>query len=461
MISSNIFRSYDIRGNSNSNLRPIDAYKIGYCFGELNISQDNNIIYIGRDGRLSSPVLFNALACGLTDAGAKLLSIGVVPTPLLYFADKKFKPVASIMITGSHNPKDDNGFKMVKSGKPFFGDQIQNLLKNIINSNIIDVKLNSDLDIEEIDINQIYIEEIIAKINVNPNLKIAWDPGNGAACNITNILKQNLPNTNIIINGEIDGNFPAHHPDPTIPENLTQLTELIRLENCDFGIAFDGDADRIGIVTSQGKILWGDQILCLFAKDILTFNPGATIIADVKASQVVFDQVKLYGGIPVMWKTGHSHIKTKITETGAVLAGEMSGHIFFADNYYGYDDAIYAALRFIDLVSRSSDSLDEMLSNLPAVYNTPEIRITTTDDAKFKIIDQIKNKLSQQKIAFNDIDGLRVHTENGWWLLRASNTQSAIIARCESSSERELEQLKSNLRTMLLQYDLKLESSAH
>lgn len=461
MISTNIFRSYDIRGNSNSNLKPSDAYKIGYCFGKLNITHVNNTIYIGRDGRLSSPSLFNALACGLVDAGAKLTSIGVVPTPLLYFADKKFKPAASIMITGSHNPKDDNGFKMVTGGKPFFGDQIQDLLKNIIDSNLVDVELRSNLSIEEIDINQIYVDEILAKITVNTNLKVAWDPGNGAACNVTNMLQQNLPNTNIIINGEIDGNFPAHHPDPTVPENLAQLIELIRLENCDFGIAFDGDADRIGIVTSKAEILWGDQMLCLFAKDILTSNPGATIIADVKASQVVFDQVEQYGGVPLMWKTGHSHIKTKILETGAVLAGEMSGHIFFADNYYGYDDAIYAALRFIDLISRSSVSLDAMLRNLPVVYNTPEIRIETTDTAKFKIIDQIKDKLSQEQIAFNDIDGLRVNTENGWWLLRASNTQSAIIARCESVSKQGLDQLKSNLAKLLLEYDLKLESSSH
>jgi len=461
MISLSIFRSYDIRGNSNTNLTTADAYRIGYSFSKLNITLENNIIYVGRDGRLSSPKLFEALTCGLTHGGAKVISIGVAPTPLLYYADKKFRPAASIMITGSHNPKYDNGFKMVANGKPFFGDQIQELLKDILDINLTDITIEPISDIEEIDIQELYVDEILSKLIVNNNLKVAWDPGNGAACNIIKILQEKLPNTNIVINGEIDGNFPAHHPDPTVPENLAQLTEIIRTQNCDFGIAFDGDADRIGIVTSQGTILWGDQMLCLFAKDILKSYPGATIIADVKASQVVFDQVKLHGGVPLMWKTGHSHIKTKIAETGAVLAGEMSGHIFFADKYYGYDDAIYAALRFLDLMSRSSDTLDLMLAKLPQVFNTPEIRIDTTDALKFKIIDQIKERMLNEQIAFNDIDGLRVNTESGWWLLRASNTQSAIIARCESRTLQGLAELKSNLAKLLLDYDLRLESSAH
>lgn len=461
MISLSIFRSYDIRGDSNTNLTTADAYRIGYSFSKLNITLENNIIYVGRDGRLSSPKLFEALTCGLNHGGAKVISIGVAPTPLLYYADKKFKPAASIMITGSHNPKDDNGFKMVASGKPFFGDQIQELLKNILDINLTDITIEPISNIEEIDIQELYVDEILSKLIVNNNLKVAWDPGNGAACNVIKILQEKLLNTNIVINGEIDGNFPAHHPDPTVPENLTQLTEIIRTQNCDFGIAFDGDADRIGIVTSQGAILWGDQMLCLFAEDILKSHPGATIIADVKASQVVFDQVKFHGGVPLMWKTGHSHIKTKIAETGAVLAGEMSGHIFFADKYYGYDDAIYAALRFLDLMSRSSDTLDLMLAKLPQVFNTPEIRVDTTDALKFKIIDQIKERMLNEQVVFNDIDGLRVNTENGWWLLRASNTQSAIIARCESRTLQGLAELKSNLAKLLLDYDLRLESSAH
>lgn len=461
MINPSIFRSYDIRGNSNTNLTTADAYRIGYSFSKLNITPENNIIYVGRDGRLSSPSLFNALACGLKDAGAQIISIGVAPTPLLYYADKKFKPAASIMITGSHNPKDDNGFKMVAGGKPFFGDQIQELLENILSTNLTDTIIEPISNIKEIDIQELYVDEILSKITVNNNLNVAWDPGNGAACNIIKILQEKLPNTNIVINGEIDGNFPAHHPDPTVPENLAQLTEIIKTQNCDFGIAFDGDADRIGIVTSKAEILWGDQMLCLFAKDILKSYPGATIIADVKASQVVFDQVEQYGGVPLMWKTGHSHIKTKIAETGAVLAGEMSGHIFFADKYYGYDDAIYAALRFLDLMSRSNDTLDKMLAELPQVFNTPEIRIDTTDALKFKIIDQIKERMLNEQVAFNDIDGLRVNTENGWWLLRASNTGSAIIARCESRTPQGLAELKSNLTERLLDYDLKLESSAH
>ncbi|MFY9590061.1 phosphomannomutase/phosphoglucomutase [Rickettsia endosymbiont of Halotydeus destructor] len=494
-INKEIFRAYDIRGNGSTDITEIVAYKIGFCFAEITISNSNNKICVGRDGRLTSPTLYNSLVKGLIDGGASVISIGVVPTPLLYFADKKLSPAASIMITGSHNPKDDNGFKMVVGSKSFFGSQIQDLLIRILDSSFnviptssyvtpasptvtpaspyvipakagIQKTINNKLDscfrrndsgnsIEyNNNIKSKYLDRILDNISINPKLKVAWDPGNGAAGDITEALKKRLPNNNIVINSTIDGNFPSHHPDPTKPSNLKQLIEIVTQENCDIGIAFDGDGDRLGIVSSKGQILFGDQIICLFAEDILKEYPKATIILDVKASQLVIDQIKSYGGQPLIWRTGHPFIKSKMQETNALLAGEMSGHIFFADKYYGYDDAVYAALRFLDLLSRSNKSLDEFIENLPKSYSTPEIKIAVSDTMKFKIIAEIKEQLLKEGVEFNDIDGVRVNTEQGWWLLRSSNTEPAIIARAESISENGLEKITATINRYLKKYEL-------
>lgn len=459
MINQAIFRAYDIRGNSQKDITPEISYKIGFCFSKINISSTNKLICVGHDVRLSSEQLSKALICGLKDGGADIIQIGVVPTPVLYFADKKFNPAGSIMITGSHNPKDDNGFKMLANGESFFGDQIKNLYTLLISINWNTHPMNycenasenqtTNLCNNERIINTEYVNRVLQGIAIDTNLKIAWDPGNGAACVITKLLQERLPNKNIFINNIPDGNFPNHHPDPTVPDNLKQLIEVVKSENCDFGIAFDGDADRIGIVDNTGEILYGDQILCLFAKDIIKNNPNATVIADVKTSQVVFDQIKLYHGNPIMWKTGHSFIKTKMKETKALLAGEMSGHIFFSDKYYGYDDAIYAALRLIDLCSTSNKSVSEMLSEIPKMYNTPEIRIKVDEEKKYKIIKEIKDKLVSSGIKFNDIDGIRVTTELGWWLLRNSNTEAALIIRCEAQSKPKLKKLVGYLSSLL------------
>lgn len=458
MINPAIFRAYDIRGSSLSDINPATAYKIGFCFGKMNINNNNNLICVGRDGRLSSDALYQGLTNGLHDAGANLLSVGVVPTPVLYFADQKFNPAGSIMITGSHNPKDDNGFKMLARGKTFFGDQIKSLYhllqstkwdNNLYPNDFCDLKSYIP-DHNQTIVNE-YTDRILYGLVVDSNLKIAWDPGNGAACLITQLLKNRLPNKNIVINDVIDGNFPNHHPDPTVDKNLIQLLKVVKSESCDFGIAFDGDADRIGVIDNTGAILCGDQILCLFAKDILINNPGANIIADVKTSQVVFDQIQAFGGNPIMWKTGHSFIKTKMHDTGALLAGEMSGHIFFADKYYGYDDAIYAAIRLIDLCSRYKKPLNTLLTDIPKVYNTPEIRIKIDETQKLKVIEHIKNKLTAQGLVFNDIDGVRVNVDNGWWLLRSSNTEAMLIIRCESSSKEGLQKLVNYVSALLLE----------
>lgn len=476
-INKEIFRAYDIRGNSLTDLTAEIAYKIGFCFAKMTIKNDNNKICVGFDGRLSSPTLFKALESGLITAGAEIINIGLVPTPVLYFADKKFMPAGSIMVTGSHNPRDDNGFKLVQNGKSFFGNQIQDLLAEILAHPLsycdpatISGKITCDINdlsivswisrssrgmtMQDNDIQSIYLKNILEKIGINPKLKVAWDCGNGATGNIIEELKDRLNNENIIINSEIDGNFPSHHPDPTKADNLQQLIKLVKEQNCDLGIAFDGDGDRIGIVSSSGKILFGDQILCIFAEDILKENPNATIILDVKASQFIADRIKSYGGQPIIWRTGHPFIKSKMVESKALLAGEMSGHIFFADKYFGFDDAIYAALRFLELLSSSNKNLDEIIEELPKSYSTPEIKIFVSSELKLQIIKEIKEKLLAEKVEFNDIDGVRVNTENGWWLLRSSNTESAIIARAESKSEEELKILKETINELLSKYGI-------
>lgn len=460
-INRTIFRLYDIRGSSLLDINTTIAYKIGFCFTKLSISKQGNKILIGRDGRLSSPALYHALVNGIISAGGQVISIGVAPSPMLYFADKIFKPQASIMITGSHNPKDDNGFKMLSQGKSFFDQQIQHLLNSILHtdwSNIPDKFATSSI-VKELDITAQYIDRILQEITIEPKIKVAWDPANGAAGNITDLLALRLPNKNIVINSEIDGNFPNHHPDPTIAKNLEQLIEVVKTQDCDIGIAFDGDADRIAIISKKGRIILGDQILCILAKDIIDQNPQATIIMDIKSSSAIFNQIKSYGGRPIMWKTGHSFIKDKMQTTKALLGGETSGHIFFADKYYGYDDAIYVALRFLDLLSRSEKTLDDMIDELPKCYSTPEISIPVPDDLKFDIIQQIKEDLISQNIAFNDIDGIRIDLpidSNAWWLLRASNTEAKIIARYESDSLEGMNIIKSELSSLLAKYGLKL-----
>ncbi|MCC8418793.1 MAG: phosphomannomutase/phosphoglucomutase [Rickettsia endosymbiont of Glossina mortisans submortisans] len=467
-INKEIFRAYDVRGNSLKDLTEEVAYKIGFCFAKMTITKDNSKICVGLDGRLSSPTLCKALELGLTEARAEIINIGVVPTPALYFADKHFMPAGSIMVTGSHNPRDDNGFKILQNGKSFFGDQIQDLLVRILDNHVIPAKAgirlttNGDMDSRfrgnDIEyghnIEHKYLKNILDGISINPKLKVAWDCGNGVTGNIIEELKKHLTNHNIIINSKIDGNFPSHHPDPTNPANLQELIELVKEQNCDLGIAFDGDGDRIGIVSGNGKILFGDQILCIFAEDILKENPNATIIVDVKASQLIVDRIRSFGGNPIIWRTGHPFIKSKMLETKALLAGEMSGHIFFADKYFGFDDAIYAALRFLDLLSKSDKTLDEIIDELPKSYSTPEIKISVPSQLKLKIIEEIKQKLLDDKIEFNDIDGVRVNTEHGWWLLRSSNTESIIVARAESASKEDLEEIMTIINKYLEKYRL-------
>jgi phosphomannomutase len=461
-LDKNILRAYDIRGIYGQNITEEVAELIGRGFATIARQKNNGAtpkIVTARDGRLSSPSLSSSLIAGLQSAGAEVIDIGLGPSPLCYFAHQHLKADAAIMLTGSHNPGDYNGFKMICGAKPFYGDAIAGL-GELIEKNDFYVESNK-IPVQKINLIDEYVSILLSgfKSEGAKPLKIVWDSGNGAAGEVVEHLCKKLNGEHIIINQEIDGRFPNHHPDPTIAENLAQLIDAVKANNADFGVAFDGDADRIGAVDAYGNILWGDQMLTIFAREILSRKAGATIIADVKASQTLFDDVAKHGGIPLMWKTGHSHIKAKMKETGAEIAGEMSGHIFFADGYLGYDDGIYAAVRLFDILAHGNDSLSEILSNLPKTFNTPEIKVDCSEERKFAVIEEIRNRLykrleSGDKIEINEVDGVRVKVGNGWWLARASNTQPAIIVRCETTIEPELEDLMNEVKSELKQSGL-------
>jgi phosphomannomutase len=379
--------------------------------------------------------------------GLRVIRSGRGPSPMLYFASHHFGADAGMMITGSHNPPEYNGIKMMFQGHAFFGADIQELGKRVAAGDYV---TGNGTD-EHHDIRQQYVERLAADYRGNRELKIAWDPANGAAGETVEMLVRRLPGTHVVINAEIDGTFPSHHPDPTVEKNLAQLKDVVAAEGCDLGIGFDGDGDRIGVVDGQGRVLWGDQILVVLARDVLADEPGATIIADVKASRLFQDEIERLGGVPLLWKTGHSHIKKKLADSGAPLAGEMSAHIFFKHRYYGYDDALYAAVRMLSVVAGGDESLAEIRDSLPPYLNTPELRFDCAEERKFKVVEEVAKRLAKEGANVIDIDGVRVETGDGWWLLRASNTQAVLVARCESTTEAGLAWLKSALADQLRQ----------
>ncbi len=440
-------REYDIRGIVGRTLHPADAFAIGRCFGSILARNGGKTVAVGFDGRLSSPSLEPELVRGLVACGLEVLRVGLCPTPMLYYTATTVETSGAVMVTGSHNPPDYNGFKMMLGRKPFFGSQIAQIGTMAATGDVVDEAPGSE---RSVDIMGDYITRLISDWDGGDRiLNVVWDNGNGAAGEVLQRLVRSLPGKHTVLNGAIDGHFPAHHPDPTVPKNLEQLIAAVREQGADVGIAFDGDADRIGAVDDKGEMLFGDQLLVILARDVLKTHPKGTIIADVKASQVLFDEVARAGGTPLMWKTGHSLIKAKMAETGSPLAGEMSGHVFFADRWYGFDDALYAAVRLLGILARGETPLSAVREALPHVINTPELRFDCPDTRKFGVITEVAARLKQAGAAVADIDGVRVSTDDGWWLLRASNTQAVLVARCEATSDAGLERLKSELSAQL------------
>ena len=440
-----VLREYDIRGVVGRTIGVGDAEAIGRAFATIAARDGGKTICVGYDGRVSSPELEAALIAGLNASGADVIRVGLGPTPMLYYSVHSLDADGGIMVTGSHNPPDNNGFKLMLGKSSFFGDRIQEL-----GALAAEGAYREGSGTERDDAMLLrYVARLAKESAALTPLKVVWDAGNGAAGEAMALLTAKLPGEHILLNERIDGSFPAHHPNPTVPENLLQLIDAVRAGSCDLGIAFDGDGDRIGIVDGDREILWGDQILALLSRQVLGDRPGATIIADVKASQVLFDEVARLGGAPLMWKTGHSLIKAKMAETGAPLAGEMSGHIFFADRYYGYDDALYAAVRMLGVIANEGQSLAALRASLPQRVNTPELRFTCADDRKFDAIEEVRARLSAAGADVDAIDGVRVSTADGWWLLRASNTQPVLVARCEAQDEAGLARLKQALVAQL------------
>ena len=439
-----ILREYDIRGQVGKNLSSNDALALGRAFGTYLSRSGGKAVCVGMDGRHSSPALADALIAGLMESGMDVNFIGLGPSPLLYFSVKHLKADAGIMVTGSHNPPDYNGFKMTLQDGPVFGDKIQEIGRIAAEG----MFTSGTGRRTEIDLRADYVRRLIQDLRLARPMTIAWDAGNGASGEVLQTLPHGIAGTHILLYPEIDGNFTNHPPGPTVDGNLEDLQKAVKENGCALGIAFDGDGDRIGVVDENGAVLRCDTLLALYAREVLRNHPGAPIIGDVKCSQILFDEIARLGGQPVMWKTGHSVIKDKMIEMKAPLAGELSGHIFFADTYYGYDDALYCAVRLLNALSETDGGLSGLTASLPRLLNTPEVRFEVDEAEKFALVPRVLENLKLRKdkgIDLNTLDGIRVTTADGWWLLRPSNTQNVLVARAESSSAQGLQRLKDML----------------
>jgi phosphomannomutase/phosphoglucomutase len=454
-MNEHIFREYDIRGVVGKDLTDETVYDIARAIGTFYQSQGARRVSLGRDARPSSPLFRDILTRGLTETGCDVIDVGMVPTPVLYYTLFTLGVDAGVMITGSHNPPDNNGFKICLGKSTIFGDQIRAIKANAISKNFASGNgQSSDLDIVPS-----YTEHIASNIKPGPRkLKVVVDAGNGMGGFIGAPLYSRLGCEVIPLFCEPDSLFPNHHPDPTVVENMRFAIDAVREHQADLAIAFDGDGDRIGVVDETGRIIWGDQLMVIFARSILKQKPGATFIAEVKCSQTMFDDILAHGGNPVMWKVGHSLIKARMKESRAAMAGEMSGHIFFADRYFGFDDAIYAGARLLEILSASDVRLSDLLEGLPPTVNTPEIRIDCPDDRKFAVVEAFKEEY-RKKYQVIEIDGARVLFEGGWGLVRASNTQPILVLRFEAETEKRLAEIRSEVEESLRELIGELKSS--
>jgi len=436
-INPQIYREYDIRGVVEKDLTPDIARRLGQGFGTHIVKLGRKDLVVGRDGRLSSKGFQEALIEGLTSTGCNAVDIGVCPTPVYYFSIFHLDKDGGMMVTGSHNPPEFNGFKVSVGKSTIFGEEIQKLGKLIENGQFVSGKG----DLSTYEIIPPYRDTIKKNIRLGKKMRVVIDGGNGTAGPVAGPLLRDLGCEVEELYCEIDGRFPNHFPDPTIPENLKDLTTRVKKNGAAAGIAYDGDADRIGVVDDEGQIIWGDQLMILFSREILKEKKGATFVAEVKCSQNLFDDIEKHGGKAIMWRTGHSLIKQKMKEEKAVLGGEMSGHIFFADRYFGYDDAIYASCRLIELLSKTDRKLSQLLEDVPKTVITPEIRVECRDEIKFNVVEIVKEELKKDHPVI-DVDGVRVKFEDGWGLVRASNTQPVLVLRFEALTEKRLQEIK-------------------
>ena len=452
MIAESIFKAYDIRGIVDDTLTVEAVELIGKAYGSEALAQAQKTVVIARDGRLSSPKIAEALSKGLRSTGCDVVDIGMVPTPVLYFATHVLKTGTGIMITGSHNPPQYNGLKMVLATNTLYGETIQELLQRIKTENFV----SGDGSFKEEDVREQYLNEICSDVKLAKPLKIAVDSGNGVAGELAPELFKRMGCEVIELFSEIDGNFPNHHPDPSKLENLADLEKAVEEHQVDLGLAFDGDGDRVGILDNKKKVIWPDRQMMLYAADVLSRNPGAQVIYDIKSSNHLDSEIKRLGGDALMWKTGHSFIKAKMKETGALLAGEMSGHIFFKERWYGFDDGLYSAARMLEILSKRPETAHDIFSALPDSCNTPEIQIQFAEGEHYKFMDKLKSAADFGDADISTIDGMRVNYDYGWGLIRPSNTTPCLVLRFEADNEEGLKKVQQIFRQQILNVDKSL-----
>ena len=432
-----IFREYDIRGVVDQDLTDESVLLLARAFSTYLSNKGMRRVVVGRDGRLSSPRFREPLVQGMVSGGLDVVDIGICPTPVFYFSLFHLDREGGIMITGSHNPPEFNGFKVCVGKEALYGEEIQNLRRLAEARNFVDGKGS----VSHQELIPSYQDFIIRNIRLNRRLKVVVDSGNGTAGTVAPQILRALGCRVEELYSEVDGQFPNHFPDPTIPANMQELIAKVKQSGAEIGIAYDGDADRIGVADPLGNIIWGDHLMILFARDVLRSHPGATIISEAKCSQSLYDEITKLGGRGIMWRTGHSLLKSKMKEEKALLGGEMSGHIFFADRYFGYDDAIYASCRLLEILSQSEKRIPELLADIPKTFTTPEIRVECPDDQKFALVERVKESF-RREYPIVDVDGVRVLFPDGWGLVRASNTQPVLVLRFEARSAARLEEIR-------------------